>query len=132
MYDCRGHGESFTDDDSNLSLEMLTTDFIELLNHVKLNAKQIFIVGHSMGAAVVVNGMSKGLGSIVKGVIVLDVVEGSALESLSKMNSILAARPRQYQSVDDAIDWAYYMFKLGSILGKLEIGNLLKDLFHIN
>jgi protein phosphatase methylesterase 1 len=107
MFDCRGHGATFTDDDCDLSLERLTADFIHIFNHFKLNAKQVFLVGHSLGGAVVVNAMSKGLGSVVKGIVVLDVVEGSALESLSKMNTILASRPQQFNSVEEAIDWAY-------------------------
>ena len=81
---------------------------MDVFNHFKQNSKQIFLVGHSMGGSVVVNAMSKGsFGSIVKGVVVLDVVEGSALESLSKMNSILATRPRSFRSVQEGIDWSY-------------------------
>jgi protein phosphatase methylesterase 1 len=107
MFDCRGHGATITEDDCDLSLERLTADFENIFNHVKLNAKQVFLIGHSLGGAVVVNAMSKGLGSIVKGIVVLDVVEGSAIESLSKMNTILATRPRQFSSVQEAIAWAY-------------------------
>jgi protein phosphatase methylesterase 1 len=107
MFDCRGHGASFTEDDGDLSLETLTADFVDIFNQVKLNAKQVFLIGHSLGGAVVVNGMLKGLGSAVKGIVVLDVVEGSALESLSKMNTILRSRPRQFRSLQEAVDWAY-------------------------
>jgi protein phosphatase methylesterase 1 len=41
----------------------------------------------------------------VPGVIVLDVVEGTAVEALPIMKSILAKRPDSFASVVDAIHW---------------------------
>lgn len=39
------------------------------------------------------------------GVIVLDVVEGTALDSLSHMSSILAQRPSSFSSIQEALSW---------------------------
>ncbi len=40
------------------------------------------------------------------GVCVLDVVEGTALESLGHMTRILNARPGRFTEPSEAVDWA--------------------------
>jgi len=42
----------------------------------------------------------------IKAVVVLDVVEGSALDALSKMNTIIEDRPTEFKTVDEAVQWA--------------------------
>ena len=37
--------------------------------------------------------------------IVVDVVEGTALSALQYMNAILAQRPQSFLTLDDAINW---------------------------
>ena len=44
-------------------------------------------------------------GYTIPGVVVLDVVEGTAIEALPLMKSILAKRPPRFRSVVDAIHW---------------------------
>ena len=39
------------------------------------------------------------------GLIVIDVVEGSALESLVVMNNVLRRRPLHFFDLEEAIDW---------------------------
>lgn len=41
----------------------------------------------------------------IAGVAVLDVVEGSAIDALPHMNSILNARPDGFDSVEEAVEW---------------------------
>jgi len=41
----------------------------------------------------------------IAGVSVLDVVEGSAVEALPHMNSLLNARPDGFNSMEEAIEW---------------------------
>jgi protein phosphatase methylesterase 1 len=41
----------------------------------------------------------------VVGVVILDVVEGTAVEALPLMRSILSQRPTKFRSVEGAIDW---------------------------
>ena len=43
----------------------------------------------------------------VKGLIVIDVVEGSALESLNVMMNVLRRRPTHFYDLEDAIDWRW-------------------------
>jgi protein phosphatase methylesterase 1 len=65
-----------------------------------------------MGGAVVVNAVPRLLEAKyrVSGVTVLDVVEGTAIDALPHMPSILNSRPEGFDSVSDAIEWQYAIF----------------------
>ena len=43
----------------------------------------------------------------ITGVCVLDVVEGSAVDALPHMHSLLNARPDGFGSIEEAIEWQY-------------------------
>jgi protein phosphatase methylesterase 1 len=62
-----------------------------------------------MGGAVVVNAVPRLLEAKyrVSGVVVLDVVEGTAIDALPHMPSVLNSRPEGFDSVSDAIEWQY-------------------------
>lgn len=66
------------------------------------NNPPLIMVGHSMGGAIAVDVATK---YHVTGLVVIDVVEGTALESLSSMQSILRGRPTSFESIEDAIRW---------------------------
>ncbi|KAL9061839.1 MAG: hypothetical protein Q9206_000246 [Seirophora lacunosa] len=117
--DARGHGETVVKSPDgeikgtpyDLSLDMLSLD---LTNTVKLlqarlawpQLPNIVLVGHSLGGPIVTDVARKGtLGSSILGYAVLDVVEGSAMEALQKMNLYLATRPKTFQSVTAGIEW---------------------------
>ncbi|KAK5584399.1 hypothetical protein RB653_006010 [Dictyostelium firmibasis] len=127
-YDCRGHGETKTSDDSNLSIETMVDDCATLINYYqdqiigdcntnKGDGKEddgdetkerlkVIIVGHSMGGAVVIKTSYTNKINNLFGLIVIDVVEGTALLALSSMKSILAKRPKSFDSIKDAIKWS--------------------------
>lgn len=56
-----------------------------------------------MGGAVAVD-VAAHLDGVIA-VCVIDVVEGTALESLSSMQSVLRGRPTSFKSVEHAIQW---------------------------
>ena len=70
------------------------------------------IVGHSMGGAVAAK-VSKALFSPensdinerVVGLIIIDISEGTAIEALPHMGEIVNRRPKEFNSVTDAIKW---------------------------
>ncbi|KAK5639689.1 hypothetical protein RI129_012181 [Pyrocoelia pectoralis] len=104
--DLRGHGNTQTDDETNLSLDVLAEDIEMIVSTVYGdNPVPIVLVGHSLGGAIVVEVASRI--SAVVGVCVIDVVEGTALESLSSMQSILRGRPNSFSSIEQAIQWSY-------------------------
>lgn len=95
----------------DLSLKTLSQD---LLNVILLTQRELgwpelpglVLIGHSLGGAVVTElAMSKKLGDSVLGYAVLDVVEGSALDTLKSMQSYLATRPTSFSSIPSAIEW---------------------------
>lgn len=60
----------------------------------------------SMGGAVVVHASHSGKISNVLGTVVIDVVEGTALEALSSMNFFLSSRPSTFKTENEAVEWA--------------------------
>uniref|UniRef100_A0A0A9YJP2 Protein phosphatase methylesterase 1 n=1 Tax=Lygus hesperus TaxID=30085 RepID=A0A0A9YJP2_LYGHE len=104
--DLRSHGDTFTKDDTDLSIETLTNDVVSVINEVVSEGTPLILVGHSLGGSVAVHvGHHPGIHSIV-GLIVIDVVEGTALGALSSMQSILRGRPQYFNSIEDAIKWS--------------------------
>ena len=72
----------------------------------------IVLVGHSMGGAIAVHtGFSNYVQNLI-GLVVIDVVEGSALEALSSMQTFLQGRPKTFNSIEQAIE---YNVRSGSI-----------------
>ncbi|KIY48601.1 protein phosphatase methylesterase [Fistulina hepatica ATCC 64428] len=109
--DARRHGKTTSSsDDNDLSIEALVQDFVELMCTVFPDPKAaptLLLIGHSMGGSVVVRASSRLLERKYNlvGVAILDIVEGSALEALPHMNSLLNARPEGFDSVEEAIEW---------------------------
>ncbi|TSL61113.1 Protein phosphatase methylesterase 1 [Bagarius yarrelli] len=66
----------------------------------------IILVGHSMGGAIAVHAASGSLLPSVVGLVVIDVVEGSAMDVLHSMQNFLKGRPRSFKSIDHAIEWS--------------------------
>ncbi|EIW71846.1 hypothetical protein TREMEDRAFT_28267 [Tremella mesenterica DSM 1558] len=112
-FDCRGHGKTRTDpvdEENDLSTSTLLSDFVSLIQHLFPNpiiSPSLLLMGHSMGAAPILASapILQEKGYKVVGVIVLDVVEGTAVEALPLMKGILSKRPQTFPSVIDAIHW---------------------------
>lgn len=60
----------------------------------------------SMGGAIATHATKK-LGSAVVGLVVLDVVEGTAMEALPRMTNILNRRPSVFENPEEAVSWRY-------------------------
>ncbi|KAH7731915.1 protein phosphatase methylesterase 1 [Aphelenchoides avenae] len=116
--DLRGHGESRSNPDEDLSTERQVRDIAEIYNAVYASAAKpppTFIVGHSMGGALAVHVVHENLIPNVQVLAVIDVVEGSALASLSVMTNILRSRPRTFPTQERAVKWC-----IGSAMTKNE------------
>ncbi|UZJ54780.1 hypothetical protein CBS101457_004100 [Exobasidium rhododendri] len=117
-FDCRGHGrtkQSSVEQSQDMSLSTLTKDSMAILSKLFPSSKPqptLILVGHSMGGSVVVS-LCHALSAASKtrpvprvaGVAVLDVVEGTAMSSLSIMKNIVSALPKGFNSVEEAIRW---------------------------
>lgn len=77
----------------------------------KFPDKNVVVVGHSLGGSIacrIVDTLTKveKIERIV-GCVVIDVVEGTALEALPFMNQIIADRPKHFDSLQSGIKWSY-------------------------
>lgn len=69
-------------------------------------APPIMLIGHSMGGAICVHIASLQLIPSLIGCVVIDVVEGTAMEALASMQSFLRSRPQHFKSIQQAIEWS--------------------------
>ena len=100
--DLRGHGGSTTKDDNDLSINTLSSDIASILKSISDN-RPVIMVGHSLGGAVAVR--TAPLVSNVVGVIVIDVVEGTAIDALRSMQGFLRSRPSTFSTISKAVEW---------------------------
>ena len=105
--DLRGHGDTVTSDDTNLSADKMSSDVGDVVSALyKDDPPPIILVGHSMGGAIAVHTAHRGLISTLIGLTVIDVVEGTAMDALVSMQSFLRGRPKCFDSIEKAIEWA--------------------------
>lgn len=105
--DLRGHGKSSTEDDIDLSIETLCKDVLAVLKELYGDSPPaIVLVGHSMGGSVAVHVAAKKVLPTLAGLIVVDVVEGTAMASLVHMQKVLSNRMQYFSTTDKAIEWS--------------------------
>jgi len=134
--DLRGHGLTLSENDLDLSAETLAADVAALWNALYSNPQTslppTLIVGHSMGGAIAVHTASLPIPSsgtnaktnaiinkdtttvtnvsshilTLEGIVVIDVVEGTAMSSLPFMKTVLQKRPGSFPDSSAAVEWA--------------------------
>ncbi|KAH6833991.1 esterase/lipase/thioesterase family protein [Perilla frutescens var. hirtella] len=105
--DLRGHGKSSTENDLDLSIETICNDVVAVVKTMYGDSPPaIVMVGHSMGGALAVHIAAKKVLPSLAGMVVVDVVEGTALASLIHMQKILSNRMQHFSSIDKAIEWS--------------------------
>eukprot|EP00471_Norrisiella_sphaerica_P005883 CAMPEP_0184482098 /NCGR_PEP_ID=MMETSP0113_2-20130426/3669_1 /TAXON_ID=91329 /ORGANISM="Norrisiella sphaerica, Strain BC52" /LENGTH=420 /DNA_ID=CAMNT_0026861639 /DNA_START=166 /DNA_END=1428 /DNA_ORIENTATION=+ len=116
-YDLRGHGGTRTKDESCMSIDQLTEDTIFAMENMIEPNKPTILVGHSLGGALAVR-VAKKLQEAKKniegqhqrlnllGLVIVDVVEGTAVASLPAMEQIVKSRPAFFEKRKDAVAWA--------------------------
>lgn len=114
MYDMRCHGRStFAGGEGSLTLDVLVEDFLDVLRYIvekHFPKNLIFVLGHSLGAAVVAAGVGGASrkwrpSSPLGGVILLDAVEGTSKLALQSMLRFIEQRPEEFDTVKEAEHW---------------------------
>lgn len=123
--DLRGHGDSITTNDMDLSADTLAkwvvyylnlnffslykfyfSDVAQIISKVyPENPPPMILVGHSMGGAISVHIAKNLLIPSLIGLTVIDVVEGTAMDALTSMQSFLRSRPTSFKTIQQAIEW---------------------------
>ncbi|KAH9416311.1 protein phosphatase methylesterase 1 [Dermatophagoides pteronyssinus] len=108
--DIRGHGSSHTSNDEDLSVATMVNDITQvLLKMFNQSMPELILMGHSMGGALAAHFVDKcsepSIDSRILGLIVIDVVEGTAKQALSQMQQVLQSRPSGFRSIENAIEW---------------------------
>ncbi|XP_046751627.1 protein phosphatase methylesterase 1 isoform X2 [Diprion similis] len=109
--DLRGHGDSHTSNDDDLSADSLASDVAAIIEATTENSP-VILVGHSMGGAVAVRAAP--LIPNIAGMAVIDVVEGTAMDALTSMQSFLRSRPNSFSTIPQAIEWCTKTGKLAT------------------
>ncbi|KAJ8298024.1 hypothetical protein KUTeg_024555 [Tegillarca granosa] len=105
--DLRGHGDTHTVDETDLSAEMMSNDVGNVVKELYGDdPPPIILIGHSMGGAIAVHTAQRNLIPSLIGLVVIDVVEGTAMDALSSMQSFLRGRPTHFRSIEGAIEWS--------------------------
>uniref|UniRef100_A0A182QL66 Protein phosphatase methylesterase 1 n=1 Tax=Anopheles farauti TaxID=69004 RepID=A0A182QL66_9DIPT len=105
-FDIRGHGDTYTEEEDDLSAERLATDVGDVIQAMYgESVPPVILMGHSMGGAICVHAANMFVLPSLIGVVVIDVVEGTALEALASMQSFLRSRPNTFKSIQHAIEW---------------------------
>lgn len=106
-FDARGHGDTVTADSDNLSVDTQARDAANIIKALYSEVSpSVVLVGHSMGGAIAVHTASLKLIPYLVGLVVIDVVEGSAMSALSAMQGVLRDRPKSFESLENAIEWS--------------------------
>ncbi|XP_071567572.1 protein phosphatase methylesterase 1 [Temnothorax nylanderi] len=100
--DLRGHGDTHTTEDEDLSADTLASDVAAVIDSIAHDVP-IILVGHSMGGAIAVRAAP--LIPNLYGLGVIDVVEGTAMDALASMQSFLRSRPSSFSTIPQAIEW---------------------------
>ncbi|KAL0117208.1 hypothetical protein PUN28_010210 [Cardiocondyla obscurior] len=100
--DLRGHGDTHTTEDDDLSADTLASDVAAVIDAIAHDVP-IILVGHSMGGAIAVRAAQ--LIPNLYGLGVIDVVEGTAMDALASMQSFLRSRPSSFSTISQAIEW---------------------------
>ncbi|OAY23929.1 protein phosphatase methylesterase 1 [Manihot esculenta] len=105
--DLRGHGKTSTENDLDLSIETMCNDVLAVLKEMYGDSPPaIVLVGHSMGGSVAVHVAAKKALPSLAGLVVVDVVEGTAMASLVHMQKILSNRMKHFSSIEKAVEWS--------------------------
>jgi len=117
-FDARGHGHSISSNEANISVEVLIQDAMNVLErivrYVKEDAKSeekvsVAMVGHSFGGAIAAKVTAKFTSSKsmeLKCLVLIDICEGTAMNSLGHTKVFLQRRPSHFRTEQDAVNWS--------------------------
>lgn len=130
LFDIRGHGESTnTGNDFSMSTMVEDTQFVLSTFISKHQPSSLFLLGHSLGGSIFAKYVNEHPDDKIKGLILLDIVEETAVQSLNAMPQFIERRPKSFDSVFRAILWHMNFLLFNEQSAELSIPDLFnKDL----
>lgn len=129
VFDMRGHGKSSSPEPPDFSLSTLTHDLsLVVAEFHKRHAPNnpICLVGHSLGGAVTVDYIAN-YSTNVRGLVVVDIVEETAVRSLLVAPQFLNSRPQSFASKSEAVSWSLLTRFLRNLeSASVSVGDLLR------
>jgi len=108
--DLRGHGDTVCAEEEELSAERMARDVCRVVRKMQgpAPAASVILAGHSMGGALAAYVAALEGDDVIAGLVglvVIDVVEGTAMDALASMQSVLRNRPDRFASLAQAVEW---------------------------
>ncbi|KAF9359246.1 hypothetical protein BGX26_012776 [Mortierella sp. AD094] len=114
-YDVRGHGETTSTDQLNLDIDRLAKDLQNVLLTLYTPTSsvfegvtampELFLVGHSMGGAVVTEVATRELVPNISGIAVLDMAQIYKAQAITNVRLWCENRPATCETIEQAIQW---------------------------
>ncbi|XP_034413610.1 protein phosphatase methylesterase 1-like [Cyclopterus lumpus] len=105
--DLRGHGDTLVHHREDFSTHTMSSDVANVIRACYGETPPpIVLIGHGVGGAIAVHTASNMVLPTATGLVVIDVVEGSATEALHSIQNFLKERPKSFKSMDHAIEWS--------------------------
>ena len=111
--DFRGHGQHSCENETHLPQEVLIADTLCVLENTlqRFPGRTIVLVGHGMGGAIAIKAANvietemagSELNKAVLGLVVVDVIESTAMEALPYMETIVKNRPKQFPDLTSVV-----------------------------
>lgn len=132
-FDARHHGKTSSVDPNepiNLYAETLQDDLEAIVWYYleKYDIKvPLLVIGHSMGGNIASQVCKAKRLPNVRGLVVLDAVEGYAVQALSSMPSLVKTWPASFASLDEAAEWGVRSRQLRTIdAARISVPGMLK------
>jgi protein phosphatase methylesterase 1 len=107
--DLKCHGDTPGDESTDLGIDNLVEDVVGFCQVAQPKRTHLVLVGHSLGGSIAARVAHRIHVSIL---VVIDTIEGTAVESMPQMKSILSERPEAFESERDAIEYISYAGEL--------------------
>lgn len=101
-FDLKCHGDTPGDESKDLEINSLVQDLVGFCKVVQPPNTHLIVMGHSLGGCIAAHAA---LIQHMSAVIVIDAIEGTALESMPQMKNILLQRPEYFTSPGEAIEY---------------------------
>ena len=101
-YDLKCHGDTPGDESKDLGIDSLVDDLVEFCKVVQPPKTHLVVMGHSLGGSIVARAALK---HHMSSIIVIDTIEGTAVESMPQMKNVLLQRPQAFSSPQEAIEF---------------------------